>query len=395
MSTRRSVRLSVSKARGLLFLLFLTPLCLLLFSTLFSPATNSIVNNNAQQRRVVSENQRACRQHRGPVTLTLDGKTTYTRQTQLQTHPYAAIDCFKSSTEADELNEFCLPSWLIISPGKAGSTALFHYLCNANEFNKCSSTKELHYKRDRPIVQFLRENMSQQKGYASGNVRMMEELRPFLFSKYSCTRFIYLLRSPFSWVYSKWRYFCNPIFDGSECSRETNKKCCHVSQVSTAMKRTPENFDALLRKHCVGRPFEECFIQPFHAWKQLEETLKNTTNVDMMVVRSEDLSENPEEVMTRLFDFLNLPNDIKNESVLDLAFNIGTKNSSKAAVDRYESLGASYEPMLPKTVDLLCELSLYCNHLVYYAKSTGVKLLQEDIEICHCEEQLPRDLMVT
>ena len=397
MRIKRSVRKSVSKARGLLSLLFFTFTCLLIFSVLSSPAKDSTTTNeynDEQNRRMALESQRSCRQHTGPVTLTLDG-IKYTRQTQTQSHPYSTIDCFKSSQAPDGLQEFCLPSWLIISPGKAGSTALFHYLCKANDFNKCTSTKELHYNGDRPVVQFLRDNMSQEKGYASGNVRMMEELRPFLFSKHSCTRFIYLLRSPFSWVYSRWRYFCNPLFDGSDCDRQTNKRCCHVPHVKTAVKRTPENFDALVRKYCVGRPFEECFIQPLHAWKHLEETLRNATNVDITVVRSEDLSEDPEEVMENLFDFLNLPNEIKNGSVLDLAFNIGAKKSAKVTTDRFKSLGASYKPMLSKTADLLCEMSLYCTHLVHYANSTGVKLLQEDVEACHCEDKVPPNLMMT
>jgi hypothetical protein len=127
----------------------------------------------------------------------------------------------------------------------------------------------------------------------------------------------------------------------------------------------------------------------------LEETLRNATNVDITVVRSEDLSEDPEEVMENLFDFLNLPNEIKNGSVLDLAFNIGAKKSAKVTADRFKSLGASYKPMLSETADLLCEMSLYCTHLVRYANSTGVKLLQEDVEACHCEDQVPPNLMIT
>jgi hypothetical protein len=74
------------------------------------------------------------------------------------------------------------------------------------------------YYRDEPVVDFFHDTMGQNPSFGSGNMGMIPFLQDYFMEESSGTKFIILLRNPIDWAYTAWHFWCNPLFDGKECT---------------------------------------------------------------------------------------------------------------------------------------------------------------------------------
>lgn len=298
------------------------------------------------------------------LTLLLEGNV-YRRIPHHGTHP--VVDCYSSLSGDDR---FCLPSWVIVAGAKSGSSSLWQYLCD-NVASRCS-LKEMHYNGE-PIVPFIKKKMGQNPSFGSGNMGFLPPLQDFM-ERVSDTKFIILLRNPIDWAYAAWHFWCSKLFDGEECFPGA-----WASKVKGSVARTPKNFEKLLKKYCSA---EKCFAKGWSVWDQAEKILDRVPGHRVIVVRSEDLAENMGDTLGLLWDFLELPHDLRHPDIVTKAFNTGKKNGVENSQTLEMSLGNSYEPMTQTSSDLLCNSTDYWSRLSYFVNKYQIKVHERDFQVC-------------
>jgi len=217
--------------------------------------------------------------------------------------------------------------------------------------------------------------MGQNESFGSGNMFMPAPLSDFLLRN-SRTKFIVLLRNPISWSYAAWHFWCNSLFDGPRC-----KPGIWASQLKGAVARTPENFEMLLEKHCSGK--RTCFAQDgWKIWNDAEGFLSSLSEDRLIIIRSEEMSENVSGTLERLWTFLGLPNQLRHPDIMRKAFNTGKRNGITNTQETTMALGKSYDPMTPRSRAILCKTLDYWSRLSYFVNKYQIKLHQEDLEAC-------------
>lgn len=275
------------------------------------------------------------------------------------------IQCFSSDDD-----RICLPSWIIAAGAKSGSSALWQYLCD-NVGSQCSE-KEIHYKKGSPLLPYIQRVMGQNESFGSGNMDILEPLNDFII-RHSNAKFIMLLRNPIDWAYAAWHFWCNPLFDGHDCTG-------WASKATNKTSRTPQSFENLLERYCQNQ--QKCFADPWRVWNRAEVIMNQLTEGRWIVIRSEELAVNIPSTLDRLWIFLGLPNKLRHPDIVHKAFNTGSKNG----VNNYESsqmaLGKSYEPMTSKSREILCNVSAYWSRLSYFVNKYQLIPHPVDLEAC-------------
>lgn len=300
--------------------------------------------------------------HTNDAVLLIDGKIY---QSVHHGTDLPVIQCFSSDDD-----RFCLPSWIIAAGSKSGSSALWQYLCD-NVGSKCAE-KEIHYPKGHALVPYIKRVMGQNESFGSGNMGMPQPLEDFTIRN-SNTKFIMLLRNPIDWIYAAWNFWCNPLFDGHDCTG-------WASKAKNKTSRTPENFEKVLERYCKNQ--DKCFVDPWFVWNQVEGLINQLKQDRFIIIRSEELADNVSLTLDRLWIFLGLPNKLRHPGIVEKAFNTGRKNGINNHESTKMALGKSYEPMTPKSREILCNISDYWSRLSYFVNKYQLKPHPMDLQAC-------------
>lgn len=293
--------------------------------------------------------------------LLIDGKL-YKNIRQDSNFP--VVDCFTSQDD-----KFCLPSWIIVAGAKSGSSALWQYLCD-NVGSRCAE-KEIRY-HGQPLIPFIKKHMGQNESFGSGNMGILPPLQDFIFRN-SNTKFIALVRNPIDWAYAAWQFWCNPLFDGHDCTG-------WASTAKNKTERTPENFEKLLEKHCTRQ--KSCFANCWAVWNQASNFAESLPAHRFVIIRSENLADDVPSTLERLWDFLALQNKLRHPDIVEKSFNTGMNNGIENSQSAEMALGKSYSPMTARSRDILCNVSDYWTRLSYYVNKYQIQLHQVDLDAC-------------
>ena len=283
-----------------------------------------------------------------------------------------SVECFASVDD-----QFCLPSWAILGSWKAGSSALWQYICD-NVDSHCSH-KEIHYNGE-PLIPYIKKMMGQNAKYGSGNVGYIEFLPPIqdFFEKYGETKFIIILRNPIDWIFGAWHYWCNSNYDGRDCVSGTL-----VSEAPNATARTPENFEQLVKSYCIhGKECPFPFSDGFTSWAAVEPFLPRIAPERLLIIRSEELARNTSQTMSKLWNFLGLSTQLRNPDILGKAFNTGSNNGVKSHERIDNALGRSYKQMTQVSITMLCKLNDYWNNIKHFSEALDLPLSEYDLSVC-------------
>lgn len=349
----------------------------IIFSTMFGALPYTETVGQTQFQEANSQSKISIRASSDPSYHGIDGNRESNRSLLIdgtiyhgvrQDTDFTVVDCFASKD-----NQFCLPSWIIAASAKSGSSALWQYLCD-NVGSKCSE-KEIHYS-GQPVVSYIKNNMGQDPNFGSGNM-LPERAMPFLndfITRNSNTKFIVLLPNPIDWVYAVWHFWCNPLFDGHDCTSWT-------SRAENKTARTPENFEMLLEKYCVGK--DECFASGWQNWETAEGFLESIPNHRLLIIRSEKLAEDTPGTLRELWEFLGLPSRLRHPDIVNKAFNTGRSNGIQSHEEITNALGKSYAPMSQRSRDILCNVTDYWTRLSYFVNKYQIQIHPVDLEACH------------
>ena len=149
--------------------------------------------------------------------------------------------------------------------------------------------------------------MGQNESFGSGNMGILPPLQDFIVSQ-SDIKLIALLRNPVDWAYAAWHFWCHPLFDGHDCTG-------WASMATNKTDRTPENFETLLKLHCVGKV--ECFAKGWGNWDTAARHLDGPQASRVVIIRSENLADDVGGTLERLWDFLGMPNKLRHPDILE------------------------------------------------------------------------------
>lgn len=274
------------------------------------------------------------------------------------------VECFVSGNE-----KFCLPSWIIIAGAKSGSSALWQYVCD-NVGSNCAN-KEIHY-HGGPLIPFIKGNMGQDDSFGSGNMGTLEPIQDFI-ERNTRTKFIALLRNPVDFAYAAWHFWCDKLFDGHDCTD-------WASTAKNKTERTPENFEMLLEKHCVGKG--KCFVRGWKGWELAASAIDRLPANRLVTIRSEILADDVPSTLKKLWGFLGLPNKLKHPDILGKAFNTGGNNGIQSSDSADMALGKSYPPMTARSREILCDILDYWTRLSYFVNRYQIELHRLDFDAC-------------
>jgi hypothetical protein len=113
---------------------------------------------------------------------------------------------------------------------------------------------------------------------------------------------------------------------------------------------------------------------PWTYWSEAEDYLRQLDFDRLMVIQTEELSENPERVMKSVYHFLGLPESKLDSKAYKQAFNTGSNPGIKTSSDSSAALGMSYESLLPESISLLKKLLHYKRYLDHYSPIFGFNL---------------------
>ncbi|KAI8110011.1 hypothetical protein M9434_001287 [Picochlorum sp. BPE23] len=294
----------------------------------------------------------------------IDGKIYKSIRQDPELRIIPVVDCFASLDD-----RFCLPSWIIVSGAKSGSSALWQYLCD-NVGSKCAD-KEIHY-HDQPLIPFIKTHMGQNESFGSGNMGMLPPLQDFIV-KHSNTKFIALIRNPIEWAYAAWHFWCNPLFDGHDCTD-------WASNAENKTERTPENFERLLESYCVRN--DKCFLHGWSNWDRALNFAESLPASRLIIIRSESLADDVSGTLEKLWDFLGLENKLRHPDIVVKAFNTGRSNGIANSENVHLALGKSYPPMTARSRAIICHVLDYWNSLSYFVNKYQIQLHKLDLYAC-------------
>ena len=109
-------------------------------------ASVTMVFATKPQAEAGAVSQPRCSSVTGRASSFMLGGENYTHADGLQgSGDPSHVECFRVKGQTDESGRiFCLPSWTLLASGKAGSSALWKFLCGDKETHSCRQ-KEMHY----------------------------------------------------------------------------------------------------------------------------------------------------------------------------------------------------------------------------------------------------------
>ena len=342
-----------------------------------------------------------CRSVSGSAPSFTLGGVKYTHADAIQNggnHTDAHVECFRTEGHAT----FCLPSWLILVSGKAGSSAMWKFLCLDKDTHACGTTKEMHYTewREKNEVAAALRHFPSTPGAAAGVAASSNANFPgagvldFLLDS-SCNKQIHLVRNPVDRTYSAWKYFSYKDIDGKDAGG-------HASSIPHSLPRTPLNFDWAIAR-CLrdpGRPrigpdsFQDnCAdlntANVFRANGWVDPVMRHLyTNREpdrLLVIRTELLKGDPAAAMSAVYAHLGLPAPASSNG-WSVAYNTG---SNPGIHSKSEVVPATLPPsMLDTSLQMLCNLLDYNRHLGHTAAAgISVPILPSDKAVCAPQQQ--------